>query len=479
MTAKWGQITAGEIISPIQGKLVSGRPHLVFGGLSTDSRKITQGELFWALRGERYDGHDFIKQAIGRGAAGIVAENGRGLEISPGRNIAVIAVDDTLKALGDLARWWRHEHNVQIAAITGSVGKTTAKDMAASILELNAPTLKNEGNFNNLIGLPLTLLLLEEEHRRAVLEMGMNRHGEIARLTEIADPDVGLITKVGKAHLEGVGDIKGVVKAKMELLEKISPGSHVVLNGDDTLLMEAVMEAAARFSRKIITFGLGSKNEIRAEEIRDLGQEGITFQLRYDEHSVPIRLQVPGLQNVYNAMAASAIAISLEESPDHLAEGLYRFQGVKGRFSPIPLPGGATLIDDTYNANPISLKAAIDTVKQWVSEGGRAIVGLGEMMELGDETIPAHREAGRMVAELAPHYFMVLGDHAHEMIEGAIGGGFPPEKAMVVDTHEEMAAKIEELMKKGDIILLKGSRKMHLEKVIEQLTKNGEPVQSK
>ena len=469
MTAKWGEITAGEILSPVKGDLISGRRASLLTGLSTDSREIIPGQLFWALKGERYDGHDFIKGVIEKGASGIVMRKDRPPEVPPDSDLAVITVNDTLKALGDLAAWWRHQHYVHVAAITGSVGKTTTKEMTAGILGIGAKTLKNKENFNNLVGLPLTVLLLKEEHRRAVLEMGMNLPGEIARLTEIAEPDIGLITNVARAHLEGVGDIMGVARAKVELLEKISSDSQVILNGDD----EVLMKASSPFRRKIITYGLGSGNEIRAEKIRNLGREGITFRLRYNGKSVAIRLRVPGLQNVVNALAASAIAICMNEPSEHIVEGLKNFGGIKGRFMLTPLSGGVTLVDDTYNSNPASLKVAIDSVKEMVENSGRVIVGLGEMMELGDETVSAHLEAGGMVAELGVYYFLAMGEHAQEMIKGAVQRGLPPERTQVVDTHREMEQKIREKMKDGDLILLKGSRKMGLENVSASLKAGG------
>jgi UDP-N-acetylmuramoyl-tripeptide--D-alanyl-D-alanine ligase len=465
MTAKWGEITAGDMVSPVQGKLIAGPPESVFLGLSTDSRNILPGQLFWALKGERYDGHDFLKQAVDKGAAGVVIEKDHQPEFPRGSDLVVITVSDTLEALGDLARWWRHQHPVQVVAITGSVGKTTTKEMAASILGLNTVTLKNKGNFNNLVGLPLTLFLLEEVHRRAVLEMGMNRFGEIARLTEIADPDVGLITNVGRAHLEGLGDIKGVARAKVEMVEKISDDSQAVLNGDDELLMSV----ASPFRKKVMTYGLGANNDIRAAKIQNLGREGLSFELQYFGQSQTVRLRVPGLQNVFNALGASAIAICLKESPVHIVKGLGGFEGIRGRFMIAPLPHGITLVDDTYNSNPSSLKAAIESVKELAKNGGRVIIGLGEMMELGDEAVPAHVEAGSMVAELGAHCFIAMGEHAPEMIEGAVNAGFPSERTVMVSTHEEMVQEIRDVMIDGDVILLKGSRRVHLEKVAESL----------
>jgi UDP-N-acetylmuramoyl-tripeptide--D-alanyl-D-alanine ligase len=225
MSTVWGEITAKEILEPICGTWISGNQQTILKGLSTDSRKTGPGELFWALKGERYDGHDFVEMAIDRGAAGIVIQKdywkGEG-----GRGPVVITVDDTLRALGDMAAWWRQHHSIQLVAITGSAGKTTTKEMAAGILKLGHKTLKNQGNYNNLIGLPLTLMQLDESYRRTVLEMGMNHPGEIARLTCIADPDVGVITNVGMAHIEGLGSLEGVARAKVELVEKLSSKRH-------------------------------------------------------------------------------------------------------------------------------------------------------------------------------------------------------------------------------------------------------------
>ncbi len=465
MTPTWGEITAGTITAPIQGELIAGSPETIFSGLSTDSRRIARAELFWALKGERYDGHDFVTQAIDKGASGAVIQEGYRPEISTRRNPVLISVSDSLKALGDLANWWRRGHPIPVAAITGSVGKTTTKEMAASILGLEALTLKNEGNLNNLIGLPLTLLLLEKAHQMAVLEMGMNRPGEIARLTEIAEPDVGLITNVGRAHLEGLGDIHAVARAKVELLEKMPEKSQAILNGDD----ERLLRAASPFQRKLTTFGLGPENTIRAENIESLGEEGTAFDLQFFGQAQLVRLRVPGRQNVFNALAASAIALCLEASPEHIREGLEGFQGIKGRFTITHLTGDIILVDDTYNCNPASLEAALDSARALVADQGRLIVGLGEMLELGDETVPAHLEAGNMVAERGAYCLLVMGEHAPQMIAGAVSKGLPKERAIEARSHEEMAQKIGARMNRRDVILLKGSRRMQLEIVVEAL----------
>lgn len=468
MIPKWGEITAGEIVTPIQGELISGKADTVFKGISTDTRTILPGQLFLAIKGERFDGHDFLEKAINKGAVGLVMEKRRRFEIPRIGNTAIIIVSDSLKALGNLAGWWRRMHHASIAAITGSVGKTTVKEMTATIFSLNQKTLKNQGNFNNLIGLPLTLLSMDEQDRRAVLEMGMNRPGEIARLTEIADPDVGLITNVARVHLEGLGNIAGVARAKAELMEKISPKARLVINGDDRLLMQV----AAPFHKRLITYGIGSDNDIQALQIQDFRESGSSFTLQYPNHSIRVRINVPGAHNIYNALAASAIAVCMNESPDYIVRGLECFKGITGRFNRLSLSRDITLVDDTYNANPASLKAAVNTIKDLAAGEKRIIVGLGEMMELGSETVSAHLEAGDMVAKIGASYLFAMGEHAREMIRGAVDAGLPPKQAIEVYSHEEMALQIRDTLQDGDLILLKGSRKMRLEKVAEHLRKD-------
>ena len=474
MPVAWGEITADEILGTINGDRISGDGQTILHGISTDSRKLDRGEFFLALVGEKFDGHDFAIKAVRGGAGGLIVEKdqwetrkreGKTSHIDF-RDIVIIIVGDTLKALGDMAAWWRHQHEVRVVAITGSSGKTTTKEMTASILEQKTRTLKTQGNLNNLIGLPLSLLKLDRGYRDAVLEMGMNRPGEIGRLTEIADPDLGVITNVGPAHLEGVGDIRGVARAKAELLEHISSTAKVIVNGDDDLLMETV----APFNRDLITFGLGEQNHVRAADIEENDRQGLSFKVKYKDMSLPVRLRVPGLHNLMDGLAAAAVGLCLNRPADDIVKGLWGFQGLKGRFQITSLPGGIVLVDDTYNANPSSLKAALASLGSFIGKEGRIIVGLGEMMELGDAAVDAHREAGRMVAELGVHHFVAIGRHAREMIMGAIDSGLPDDRAEIVQAHGEMLTSIRDRIEKGDLIFLKGSRKMALERVVEGLT---------
>ncbi len=469
MACFWNEMTAGDILEPIKGTLLSGSPDTRIGTISTDSRKIKRGEIFLALKGENFDGHSFISQSIKQGACGVIFQRncieGNILKslLRQRKELLLIAVYDTQTALGDLAGWWRRQQKVRVAAITGSAGKTTTKEMTS--LALGQGTLKNPGNFNNLIGLPLTLLRLNKGHRNAVLEMGMNRPGEIARLTEIADPDVGVITNVGVAHTEGLGDLDGVARAKWELVEVISSKAKIVLNGDDHILRQR----AFGYEGDIVFFGKGEGNDVRAFDIKDMGLDGVRFELRYRGKKWHIKLGVPGVQNVVNALAAVSVALCLKEPMEQVIDGLSRFKGIKGRFVVRRLAGGIVLVDDTYNSNPFSLKAALTAVKSMAGGKRRLIIGLGEMMELGDMARSAHLEAGRMVAALDPTYFFAMGDHALQMLNGAISEGLPPERTEETFSHAEMEKRIKEETENGGVVFLKGSRRMGMERVVEGL----------
>jgi len=468
MTATWGKISSKEIVSAVKGHMVSGDPQACFSGFNSDSRTVRRGELFWALKGDRFDGHDFTLRAVIQGAAGMVVQKGFPASLKDVPPIAVIAVDDTLRALGDLAAWWRRQHMAKVAAITGSSGKTTAKEMTAAILQVGNKTLKNTGNHNNLIGLPVTLLKLEKTHQRAVLEMGMNHKGEIARLTDISNPDVAVILNVGMAHLEGLGNIHGVAEAKTEMMGNLSPEAKIILNGDDEILMKH----AARFDREFITFGLNKGNDIQGIDIGRHGSNGMRFDLTCDGNSWPITLGVPGVHNVKNALAAAAIGLSLDEPMEHIVKGLGSFSGIKGRFQSIPLQKEILLIDDTYNANPSALKAALHSAAPMVKKDGRFFVGLGDMLELGEAAPSAHREAGRRIAGSGASWLFTMGIHAEDVKEGAIAAGMPSNRVIISKTHDELTTKIIQEIKSKDMVFLKGSRMMQFEKVSKGLQRH-------
>jgi len=455
-----GRINADKLAGVIGAWLVAGNGGTVFKGISTDSRQLQRGQLFWALKGERFDGHEFVEKALERGAAGAVVEENQAERFSrvPG---TILAVKDTLYALGELARWWRKNSEVRLGAVTGSVGKTTTKEMAAKILSIKHNTLKTEGNFNNLIGLPLTLFRLEEGHGRAVVEMGMNRPGEIARLTQIADPDVGVITEVGIAHLEGLGSLLGVAQAKLEMAQEMREDSPLVINGDNEILMDL----ARQYGRNTLSFGLGRHNDVRAVEIGQAEECGSSFTLVYGNQEAKVSLKVPGLHNVMNGLAAAGLCIAMGEGLDTISQGLGAFYGIKGRFEIVRLGSKATLIDDTYNANPVSLKAALDAVEGMLYSGRSLIVGLGDMLELGEGSERAHVEAGTWVGRLNPKLFICIGQYAEQMAEGARKAGMEKARTVVANDTGQMAHFIERNLEQGDVILIKGSRKVGLDEV--------------
>ena len=467
MAAKWGEITVKEVSSAINGSQISGSPDEFVKGLSTDSRKMKPGHIFLALKGERYDGHNFLKNAINAGAMGVIVESDSTIAKKlVNANLVVINVSSTLKALGDLASWWRKQWQGKVIAITGSNGKSTTKEMTASILSLTTKTMKSPGNFNNLIGLPLTILLLQEQDKLAVLEMGMNIPGEIARLTQIADPDIGLITNVARAHLEGLDDLGGVMRAKGELLGVMSEESTAILNGDD----EVYEQLSSTFQGKVVTFGLGKANQVRAEKIKKIGDRAQSFNICIKGEEVPVKIHLPGIHNVLNALSGAAIAFCLSTPNELIAQGLGKFRPIKGRFHFIDLNGGIRIIDDTYNANPSSLRAALQTIKGLVGKNQGLVIGLGEMMELGKESSKYHFDAGQLVADMGARYLVVMGEHGPNVIEGACKGGMDRKQTHIATTHAEMSDSIKANIQKGDILFMKGSRKVALDKVVEDIS---------
>lgn len=466
MSATWGEITVQEVATAIGGRQITGSPNEPVKGLSTDSRNMAPGHLFLALKGERYNGHDFVAQAIGAGAAGAIVESDSTLppeaaSVAP----VIISVPSTLKALGDLAAWWRRQWGGKVVAITGSNGKSTTKELASSILSLKARTLKSPGNFNNLIGLPLTILSLQEDHEMAVLEMGMNTSGEIARLTRIADPTVGLITNVGQAHLEGLGDLEGVIEAKAELLKTMSGGATAILNGDD----EPTARLIPLFQGPVVTFGLGKANRVRAGGIRKLGEGTQSFTIYVDGERIPVRINLQGIHNVINALGGAAIATCMSLSGEMIARGLEDFRPLKGRFQMIGLNGGITIIDDTYNSNPSSLRAAVQAIEELKVKGRELVIGLGEMMELGKESAQHHFDAGMLIARSGARYLVVLGEHGARVIEGAREGGMESAQTHLATDHAEMIEAIKARVREGGMVLLKGSRRVALDRVVEVL----------
>ncbi len=461
----------GEILKATGGKLLQGREDVVFHAISTDSRNIAEGALFIALKGNRFDGHHYAIEALEKKAGGVVIEENRagdirwnGCETRP-----VILVKDTLYALGDIARDRRRKFGVPVVALTGSNGKTTTKEMISACLETTFPILKTKGNLNNLIGLPLTLLNLTEEERVVVVEMGMNVPGEIRRLTEIAEPDVGLITNIQRAHLEGVGSLERIKEEKGALFRRMKRDGSIIINQDDP----RVVDLGEEFPGQKITFGIDQPADVMAREIRIKGREGTSFILILEGEETEVHLPLLGKHFVYNALSAITTASLFGIALERAIEALEQFRPFSMRMEILSLGNGITLINDAYNANPDSMDQALRTLSE-VKGKGRAVAVLGDMLELGEFTVEAHCQLGQKVAGLSIDLLLAIGEEAPVVVESAIREGLDHEKARVAESHSEAASIVRALAREGDWVLVKGSRGMAMEKVVEGLKERRE-----
>jgi UDP-N-acetylmuramoyl-tripeptide--D-alanyl-D-alanine ligase len=455
-----------EVLKATGGRLLQGEERTLFRGISTDSRTIAEGELFIALKGDRFDGHHYALEALKKKAGGVVIEEDkiRDIRWNGYRPSAVIAVKDTLRALGDIAQERRRTYRTPVIALTGSNGKTTTKEMISASLETTFPVLKTKGNLNNLIGLPLTLLNLTEKERVVVLEMGMNVPGEIRRLTEIAEPDVGLITNIEKVHLEGMGSLERIKEEKGELFRKMRKDGTILVNQDDP----RVIDLASDYPGQKITFGIDHPAEVRAKEIRLKGAEGTSFTLIMEGVTLEITLPLLGRHFVPNALSAIASASLFGVELEKVKEALEHLQPSPMRMEVLRLKEGVTLINDAYNANPRSMELALKTLSE-MKGTGRAIAVLGDMLELGDFSVEAHQHIGQRVKEFSIDFLLALGEEAPVLIESAIRHGLDSEKARIAESHTEVISILRKMIREGDWILIKGSRRMGMEKIAEGL----------
>ena len=457
------ELSLQQILAATRGRLVSGSLERPVTEVLIDSRSAQPGSLFVPLLGSRADGHDYIAAARAAGAASFV-KKGRVASSAPAAEQpgpALIEVDEPLAALGDLAAFWRRQFSVKVVAITGSNGKTSTKEMAAQIIERKFRTMKNPGNFNNLIGLPLSLFQLDATVEAAVLELGMSGPGEIARLAGICDPDIGIVTNVGPAHLEQLKTLERIAAAKGELFSCLGLDDTAIINLDDSRVAAMGQTTAARKC----SYGM-ARGQVHAADIRPAAT-GTRFTLHVGESSASVLLGVPGGQFVINAVAASAIADALGIGIDEIREGLEAFRGVAGRMDTLQARG-CTFINDAYNANPVSTKAALSALAG-CSAGRRTIAALGDMLELGANSAAFHEEIGAAAAALPVGLLFVTGAFAGAVRDGALKAGMAPERLLVCPGIESLAEKLREMMRPGDVILLKGSRGMKMERILELL----------
>jgi UDP-N-acetylmuramoyl-tripeptide--D-alanyl-D-alanine ligase len=467
VTIPW---TVSEILDATGGTLLTGNTEKTFSGVSIDSRTVSAADVFVAIRGEMHDGHHFIRDVIQKGVKGfVVSKSEAGVFTHKNedfRKLAVIGVEDTTKALGDMASFNRIRSKILVTAITGSNGKTTTRKMTAAVVRRRFSTLETHGNFNNQIGLPLTLLNLTSEHNCAVLEMGANHPGEIADLAGICRPDIGVITNVGPAHLEGFGSLDGVALAKGELLDHMSNNGVAVLNAED----KRVASMAARAPGKVLFYGTSKNAHIRASNILEQ-KSGTSFTLEFPEEQIIIYIKIPGSFMVFNALAAASVGYQTGIDAAEIKSALENdFEPAPARMNILETKNGIHVIDDTYNANPGSMEEALKTLKT-LREKHRSVFVAGDMLELGEHAPALHEKIGRIAAEIKVSRLYAAGSHAGNVADGALAAGMSREN-ILLGTKKQILSDLNTWLKEGDWVLVKGSRGMGMEQVVKGLRQN-------
>ena len=456
--------TVAKLVEACHGELLQGDTGDVIRRVSTDTRSLEPGDCFVPLAGETHDGHDFIPDAVAKNVGAVVLSR-RNIESIIPRDMALIRVADTLYALGELAGYQRKQHTIPVIGITGSNGKTSTKEMIAAILGVEHDVHKNAGNFNNLIGVPLTLLSLEAHHQAAVIEMGINVFGEMERLVEITNPTAGLVTNIHPAHLQGLESQERILEEKGKLLTCLAADDLAVINLDD----ERLRSFAKRLRARTVTYSHADATaQIRLAGRVETERGVSTFPMALGSEIVPIRLAVLGAHQVQNALAAAALAYGLGESTENIVEGLSRHRPVHQRMEMHELRDGAVLVDDTYNANPMSMIAAARAVME-ASRGRPVILVLGEMREMGADGPRLHWEVGRQIGKMKATRLLTLGGLAAELNRGAIESGMPEEACNHASDHNEIVELLRGLKINDSWILVKGSRGMTMERVVQGL----------
>lgn len=443
-------MTLEQAAACCDGRVAPEYAHVTFCGANTDSRLIEQGQLFVAVKAER-DGHDFATDAMQNGAAAVLGQR-------PIEGLPVLVAEDSVTALGAIAGAWRDQLSAKVVGITGSVGKTTTKEMTAAVLGSIYRTSKTEKNFNNKIGLPMTLLDIPEDAETAVIEMGMNHFGELSYLTSLAKPDIAVITNIGTMHIEHLGSRQGILKAKLEILEGLRPGGTVIFNGDEPLLRNADIGQTPIF------FGIDTDCDVCAADVQ-YREGGVSFRAVGLGADFTVTLPTEGKHHIYDALAAITVGLVCKVPPQKIAEALGSFENTGDR-QRIFEQDGYTVIADCYNAGPESMQAALQILSARPA-AGRRIAVLGDMLELGMIAQAAHYTLGRQTAAAADMVF-AYGPNSTRVVAGAIDAGMPEEDARGYDSHASLLADLRRNARKGDILLFKGSHGMHMEQVMEQ-----------
>jgi len=465
-------LTAAWVAAAMHGSLVGGDPARTFVGVSIDTRTLKAGELFVAIKGERFDGVQFVDRAIAAGAAGVVvpvnAERPVDVASASSGTVAQIGVADTTVALQSLARAIRRESGTRVVAITGSAGKTTTKEITSEFLATRYRVIRNRGNFNNHIGLPLSLMELAQRPEIAVVELGMNHAGEISTLVGIAEPEVRVWTNVGEAHLGFFPSIDAIADAKAEIFDGATPATVLVANADD----DRIVARLPRFRGRTVTFGLARAADVRAVDIADRGVDGMRSRVVTPRGTTTIETPLVGRSNLANILAAAAVALELDVPLDAIAGRARTLRPAAHRGEVVALPSGITIIDDSYNANPTATKRALDVLAS--AAAGRRIAVLGEMLELGGESTRLHEEVGRAAANvMIDALFAVGGSPAAALAEAAVHAGLRRDAVHYFAASDEAADAVVAALRRGDVVLVKGSRGVKTDRIVERLKERG------
>ena len=458
-------VTLVNIVQAIQGRAIRrNTPDTLATGIAHDSRQVKPGDVFWALSGETHDGHNFLEQAETAGAIACVVQSGRGGQARG----PLIEVDSPLQALLQFAAWYRNQQTTRIIGVTGSVGKTTTRELIHAALSGGLTGMRSQKNYNTEIGVPLTLLELRQDHHYAVVEMGARRIGDIQLLAETARPEIGVITAIAPAHLETFGDLEGVLQGKGELLEALPASGWAILSGDHELPRRLAPRARCR----VLWVGEMIDNHVRASGV-EVGSRGLSFRVDQQPFEVPIW----GRQALTGALAAVAIGREFGLTDRQIAAGLQQFQPVSGRGA-VRVCGDWTVIDDTYNASPASMRAACELLGNWPGASRRILV-LGEMRELGPDTRRYHQELGAFAAGSGVDVILAYGERASDVVHGACEAGFPQRSAESFEDLRELQQQLRERLVPMSVVLVKGSRSMRMERVVDWLEEwktEGEPT---
>ncbi|MFT9493494.1 UDP-N-acetylmuramoyl-tripeptide--D-alanyl-D-alanine ligase [Anaerosolibacter sp.] len=454
-----------EIVLATNGELIFGDPETFIQGIAIDSRKVKKGELFIPLIGEHFDGHSFIGDVLRHGAGGVLCARSKYESVEMDENQCVVLVDDTLKAMQSLAKYYLSKFEIPVIGVTGSTGKTSTKDMIYAVLSQRYKVLRNQGNFNNHIGLPLTIFDLENHHELAVLEMGMSGLGEISLLAELVRPTIAAITNIGLSHIEHLGSQENIMKAKMEITNYFHKGSRLIVNGDDEHLGTLQHK---EFHFDIIYIGVHGRYNYIAENIQDLGEYGSQFDLSIGSHKYTFKLKVPGKHNIYNALIAIVIGIEMNVDIRLIQGALEEFGGSKMRLNIFSTSEGIKIINDAYNASPDSMMSAISVLDKMIAN--RKIACLGDMLEMGEYTERGHYQVG---AEIMNGHkldmLIAVGNSARYIAAGAKEHGFDQKYIFICKDNHGAIEILKEILKCGDAVLVKGSRGMKMEEIVEYI----------